>query len=108
MTFTRCPECRSDCVDSCFAEKARSVQLPTVGQMQRQIGPREREMSADNDAYRRLRRDGLQPSRVDGSAEVEGRLNHLPPIDPHANNSRVVDVDLLRSGVQLTEAEAPS
>ena len=104
--FTRCNECRSDCIDHCFAENARSIHMPNVAQMRRQIGPREREMSADNDAYRRLRADGVQPSTVDGATEMEAKLNHLPPKDPTANNSRVADVGLMRTGVQLLDRRA--
>ena len=71
--------------------------IPTVAQMRAQVGPRERAMSADNDAYRRLRRSGIQPRNVDGSAELEAKLNHLPPKDPRANDARVVDLATVRA-----------
>lgn len=58
-------------VRGCFGAKARSVKVEPAG---KKYAARERVMSSDNDAYRRLRRDGVQPQRVDGSAELEAKL----------------------------------
>lgn len=55
----------------CFADKARSVRVEPAGPKYK---ARERVMSRDNDAYRRLRKDGVQPNRVDGSADLEAIL----------------------------------
>jgi hypothetical protein len=87
-TFEPCPGCaqpdhcggrwpedgnfRPGQLRGCFAEKARSVAVEPAGSWVRE---REREMSKDNDAYRRLRRDGVQPKRVDGSAKLEATMN---------------------------------
>lgn len=92
MSFTPCPECRSGCTESCFAEKARSVQIGTVSQMRSSFAAKDAQISRDNDAYRRLRKDDIQPEHVDGSAQLEARLDHLPPRDPTANDSRVVSL----------------
>src|SRR5437899_1682727 len=34
------------------------------------------QLSKDRDAYKRLRMDGLQPKRVGGSADLEGKIDH--------------------------------
>lgn len=56
----------------CFADKSRSVAIESMETGR--INVRDRVMSKDNDAYRRLRKDGLQPERVDGSAKLEATL----------------------------------
>ena len=69
MSFTRCDECRSDCTERCFAESARS--LSVMSQATRTINRRDATLSTDLAAYKRLRKDGLQPPRIDGSAMRE-------------------------------------
>ncbi|MCP3857266.1 MAG: hypothetical protein GY698_21465 [Actinomycetia bacterium] len=39
-----------------------------------EIGEREGRWATDGDAYRRIRKAGLQPDKIDGSAELERRL----------------------------------
>ena len=58
-------------VRGCFADKARGVKLRADNMP---YTAREKVMAQDNDAYRRLRRDGLQPPKVDGSAQLEKAL----------------------------------
>lgn len=38
------------------------------------IDNKERQFSVDGAAYRRLRKDGLQPPTVDGSAQIEAHI----------------------------------
>ncbi len=84
----RCDECKSPTcftpypdddhplfagkVRGCFAENARSVGFESANTWR--INARDKEISRDNDAYRRLRKDGVQPERVDGSAKLEATL----------------------------------
>ena len=56
----------------CFAEKARSAAFDSVET--RRVNALDAEISRDNDAYRRLRKDGLQPETVGGSAKLEAML----------------------------------
>ena len=67
-------------VDGCFGCKVMSVGLsmesaPTTkaGAQVKEIADRERRWDRDMGAYKRLRRDGLQPKRIDGAADVERR-----------------------------------
>lgn len=98
MHFQRCEACRSDCTDSCYADKARSLQVPTVAQMRQRFAQRDRIWYGDNDAYKRLRRDGIQPATVTGSAEMEAKLSKDPPRNPDANDRKVVDLAAVRAG----------
>ncbi len=86
--FIRCDGCQTDTCGTfwpddehpafagkfrgCFAEKSRTVGIESAGTWK--INARDKEMSADNAAYRRLRKDGVQPERVDGSARLEATL----------------------------------
>lgn len=63
-------------VPGCFGCKALGVSVaPTaVGSVEAQrVRRSDAQLSKDLDAYKRLRRDGLQPPRVDGSADREAR-----------------------------------
>jgi hypothetical protein len=69
-------------VDGCFACRIRSVNIapsatPTRGggAEAASINAREDRWAKDMPAYRRLRHNGLQPDRIDGSAELEMRAN---------------------------------
>lgn len=42
---------------------------------------KERDLHKDRDAYKRLRRDGLQPPRVDGSAALEQRAQSVAEVE---------------------------
>ena len=54
----------------CFAKKTQGVTIT----YDRPIINREKVMAKDNDAYRRLVKNGVQPPKVDGSAALESRL----------------------------------
>lgn len=83
----------------CFACKIRSVSLglgdlsPEVNDVSR----REKQLTKDRDAYKRLRNDGIQPHSVDGSARVEQQAVEQIDIDfkipiPKAERERVKDI----------------
>jgi len=59
-------------------EKVRSVAMGSPGSGRRDVTGRiaatERRWDRDIDAYVRLRRDGLQPSTVDGASRLEASL----------------------------------
>lgn len=60
-----------------FKEKIRSV-----GVMRRTgATSREQQLARDRDAYARLRREGLQPRTVGGSAELERTADHRHEIE---------------------------
>ena len=65
-------------VDGCFACKISHVTIssdatPTRRADNARINETERQWHKDMDAYKRLRQDGLQPKKIDGSAKVEAR-----------------------------------
>ena len=67
-------------VEGCFGCRTAGIQfgaasMPTRGRTARSavIEAKDRVLDKDLDAYKRLRKDGLQPRKIDGSAEVEKR-----------------------------------
>lgn len=63
----------------CFGCKVKSVHIsgeamPTRGQVAR-IATKEKAWDRDGEAYKRLRKDGVQPYGIDGSAAVETFAN---------------------------------
>lgn len=63
-------------VEGCFACKISHVAIssdatPTRRSDNARINETERQWHKDMDAYKRLRKDGLQPKKIDGSAKVE-------------------------------------
>jgi hypothetical protein len=48
----------------------------TRGKQVEQINKTERGWNVDMPAYKRLRREGLQPKKIDGAAEVEKKAEH--------------------------------
>jgi hypothetical protein len=86
-TFVKCDGCKTDTCGTywpeddrhmpgrfrgCFAQKSRSVGLESAGTWA--INAADKVMDADNNAYRRLRKDGVQPETVTGSAKLEATL----------------------------------
>jgi len=59
--------------ENCFGCKLKTIQFGAGPAPQTLM---ERRWEADMPAYARLRRDGLQPRGIDGSAELETNLNH--------------------------------
>lgn len=86
--FTPCPDCvrPEHCggrwpdddahmpgrLRGCFAEKSRGVDIANAERWR--IRTRETEMDRDNEAFRRLKKTGFRPNRVDGSALLEKTL----------------------------------
>ena len=65
-------------VEGCFACKISHIAVssdatPTRKSHSHQINETERRWHKDMDAYKRLRKDGLQPHKIDGAAKVEAR-----------------------------------
>jgi hypothetical protein len=67
-------------VEGCFGCRTAGIQfgassMPTRAGSARSavIEAKDRVLDKDLDAYKRLRKDGLQPRKIDGSAEVEKR-----------------------------------
>lgn len=65
-------------VDGCFACKISHVAIssdatPTRRGESARINATERRWDKDMDAYKRLRQDGLQPRKIDGSARIEAK-----------------------------------
>lgn len=68
-------------VEGCIGCKVLSVSVapsatPSRGDGARaaEINAKDKQLDLDRAAYKRLRRDGLQPNDVDGSAELEKRV----------------------------------
>lgn len=69
-----------DPVEGCFGCKVLGVNLSmeatpsrASGRAVKEVADRERRWHTDMRAYKNLRRDGLQPKKIDGAAEVERR-----------------------------------
>jgi len=63
-------------VEGCFACRVSGIRMgmnttTTRGQNVASINNTERNWQKDMPAYKRLRKEGLQPKRIDGAAEVE-------------------------------------
>lgn len=67
-------------VEGCFGCKIAGIAIssdatPTRKEDSHRINETERRWHKDMDAYKRLRQDGLQPPKIDGSAKVEARAS---------------------------------
>ena len=56
-------------VRGCFGQKSRTVSVR--GEVTATFIEKDRTLSKDLAAYKRLRRDGVQPTQIDGSAQAE-------------------------------------
>jgi hypothetical protein len=68
-------------VDGCFGCRIANIRMgtnstTTRGKEVEQTNKVERNWQKDMPAYKRLRREGLQPKRIDGAAEVEKKAEH--------------------------------
>jgi len=68
-------------VEGCFACRVSNIRMgtnstTTRGSKVAEINKTERSWNVDMPAYKRLRRDGLQPKRIDGAAEIEKKAEH--------------------------------
>jgi len=68
-------------VDGCFGCRIANIRMgtnsiTTRGQTVQQTNKVERNWQKDMPAYKRLRKEGLQPKRIDGAAEVEAKAKY--------------------------------
>lgn len=80
-------------LDDCIVCKAVTVSVNRAAVTKIEDG-REARLSKDLAAYKRLRRDGLHPKQIDGSANLEGKVDSQFDIDlgrviPKSEQSRV-------------------
>jgi len=73
-------------VDGCFACRISGVAFSSAAMPNRKsyaasINATERQWDTDMAAYKRLRRDGLQPSKIDGSRTMEQRAEHAVQVE---------------------------
>jgi len=73
-------------VDGCFGCRIAGVSFAASSMPSRKIATNdidatERRWSKDMDAYKRLKRDGLQPAKIDGSAEMEKKAEHRSQVE---------------------------
>lgn len=88
MPFDSCdhtePRCETE--EKCHDRERFRLNLQSIqflSQAPRSVAVRERDkkFAKDADAYRRLKKDGLQPRGVDNSAMAEARANHRLDIE---------------------------
>lgn len=65
-------------VEDCFGCKIAGISISSAAMPGRKseshrINETEKQWHKDMDAYKRLRQDGLQPKKIDGSANVEAK-----------------------------------
>lgn len=68
-------------VEGCFGCRVSGIRMgmnstTSRGSRVAEINKTERQWNVDLPAYKRLRREGLQPKRIDGAAEVEKKAEH--------------------------------
>ena len=85
---------------ACYTIKLRTVQFEGPGEYAMEIRRRDREFAKDNAAYRRLRKDGVQPRGIDKSSmaekladnKAEIELGHSLPDDQKKAYTRALGV----------------
>ena len=73
-------------VEGCFACRIAGVAFASSAMPSRRnhaasVNATEKRWSKDMDAYKRLRRDGLQPASVDGASNLEKKAEHRSQIE---------------------------
>jgi hypothetical protein len=68
-------------VEGCFACRVSGIRMgmnttTTRGQNVESINKTERNWQKDMPAYKRLRKEGLQPKSIDGAAAIEKKAEH--------------------------------
>ena len=74
-------------VEGCFGCRVAGIRMgmnstTSRGSKVAQINKTERQWNVDMPAYKRLRREGLQPKRIDGAAEIEKKAEHKFQVKP--------------------------
>ena len=82
-------------VEGCFGCKVAGVSFgsnstTTRGGRVAEINRTEKQWDADMPAYKRLRREGLQPRSVDGAAELERRATTEAQVEGRADIEKLV------------------
>ena len=82
-------------VEGCFGYKVSRVSFgsnstTTRGGRVAEINQTERQWDKDMPAYKRLRREGLQPRSVDGAAELERRATTEAQVEGRVDVERLV------------------
>lgn len=99
-------------VDGCFGCKVSTVMLsahatPTRSAEVVSIDRMQRRWDKDMPAYKRLRQDGQQPNRIDGSAELEAMATSSTEIERgrkmKGGGKRFAEVDAAIKAGQLEE-----
>lgn len=62
--------------DDCFACRIQTVQFQGVSARAIDVRKRDKQFDKDNDAYRRLRKEGLQPRGTEKVALLESQADH--------------------------------
>lgn len=88
-------------VDGCWACKALSVHT-NLSMTTRQLDAKDRELSKDLDAYQRLRRQGLQPEKIDGCHQLEGTVESQLDLTLGRHVPRD-EMDRVREGMALSK-----
>jgi hypothetical protein len=73
-------------VDGCFGCRVAGVSfaasaMPSRKADSNRIDATERQWSTDMDAYKRLKRDGLQPAQIDGARNIEQKATHRSQVE---------------------------
>ena len=73
-------------VDGCFACRISGVAFASAAMPNRRpqaasINATEKRWDSDMAAYKRLRRDGLQPAHIDGSRTMEQQAEHAVQVE---------------------------
>jgi hypothetical protein len=73
-------------VEGCFGCRIAGVSfaassMPSRRGQAAQINATERRWEKDMDAYKRLRRDGLQPAHIDGAREIEQKATDRSQVE---------------------------
>ena len=66
------------------------------------VGKTESRWAKDHDAYRRLRKDGLQPKALDGAANIEARANTADEVTMGHLFSKE-ELPKVREGMQMAQ-----
>lgn len=94
-----------------------SAALPTRGHAAAAINAKEQRWTRDMDAYKRLRRDGLQPPQIDGSHHLEAAAEvpeHVAMgdaawlVDPDSGEHRLTKPEAFKAFEETFERKATS
>lgn len=76
MDCNHTPQCGND-----YVCRLRSISFGSMSGRAYEVKMKDRQFEKDASAYRRLRKDGVQPTHVDGSALAESLATHKAEIE---------------------------